>query len=1045
MRTRTSNRATVHGPVAAALLAAGAMASPAAAWAQADTNPPLPNAMLLVDTSGSMEYMMGVDPVTKKPRLAVCNDGNVNATNEQNRWITLLTVLNGEIPTYSCWQQSRSDTDFVTEFTTAGVQPYDKDYYLPFTRVASWNGMGAACTMGPDQTNWPGAGGVFSFVPTAIKAHRVKNLAQSCPPAYGAGGSIPQTQDGLLDAFADKVRFGLMTFDGATSQKTGLTPGKTLDMAGGSEGLWSYYPGWDSGGTSYAKGKPEQCLVDQTIEVGARNAAAPPWEGRMLAFGDPKAPIIDIAAQNERIQQSLMTVRPYGATPLAGMLSDASYFFTGDPAQDYTTPNDATRKFGPKDDPYIIGGCRKNFIILLTDGAPNLDLRNGCKNNAPGPPDGTCPFKTPAQIAWDLAHPADPNRAVQTFVVGFAFSSQDSGGPIPIDCTTLVNQGNGAVNPVCNAPPNDGVRACCEMAQIAYNGGTGFPRFADDKTTLRKALNDILSDVAKSTTTRTTPVFAPGSASGGPNGAAGANIFSSMLVSTGSLWSGVLERQRIVCEQDTATKQFTIKSLDVAGGDKFADNVNSGQGPARYFYTVDPPIAANTADASLTLRNSNSIADGLGTKVGTVKQGDINSFYSKPSPDALQVAVSGPTQSVCGTAKTGVSPVACRDRIMRWELGLPPIDGSIYARETAGKPNAFGSIYHSTPVVVGPPRELIQDEAYTAFSLKYTARKQILYTATTDGQLHAFDMSLVDAKQVPSVSNNELWSFLPPGVLPGLKSLYPGVEQRLLDQPVVVRDVVYSRSRQQAIAPYAPGAPGYSTVLASGFGPWLGGYYAIDITKPVRDSSDNTSGPQFLWQVSKDSNGNPLFGTSVTPTITTLFFSPDNNPPREIAVAILPGGDGPEVASPIGCDRYDTVPASVDSSYKPRTKTRCYKSDEPSRSVTIVNLETGEVIRRFDRQWCSNTSAFPSALKLRTTCAPFDSPITGTAVAYPNGTGLVANRAFASICRARAPRTGRRRCSSTRTTRTIRPPARSPASRSRSPLLQRSIASATSC
>jgi len=66
------------------------------------------------------------------------------------------------------------------------------------------------------------------------------------------------------------------------------------------------------------------------MEVGARNAAAPPWEGRMVPFGSPFAPIGDVRATNDHIQQVLSAVRPFGATPINGLLNDARTFFRDD-------------------------------------------------------------------------------------------------------------------------------------------------------------------------------------------------------------------------------------------------------------------------------------------------------------------------------------------------------------------------------------------------------------------------------------------------------------------------------------------------------------------------------------------------------------------------------------------------------------------------------------------------------------------------------------------------------------------------------------------
>src|SRR5262249_32001846 len=154
-------------------------------------------------------------------------------------------------------------------------------------------------------------------------------------------------------------------------------------------GAWSYFLNWQNGGAcggnvSCAKGHPTAC-IDQVMEVGARNSAAPPWEGRLIPFGSPLASISDVGTVNDHIQKALLGVRPSGGTPINGMLADARDFLRNDGSQDMTTgaPMCDTKTgigcFGPRFDPYVQGGCRKNFIILLTDGAPNLDLRPSCE------------------------------------------------------------------------------------------------------------------------------------------------------------------------------------------------------------------------------------------------------------------------------------------------------------------------------------------------------------------------------------------------------------------------------------------------------------------------------------------------------------------------------------------------------------------------------------------------------------------------------------------------------------------------------------------
>src|SRR5262245_24684474 len=84
---------------------------PGVAGGQKDTTPQLPNVLLLVDTSGSMEYLIPPDP-TDATGVKLMLPGSANApagsacnapanTTVLNRWATLATVLTGTIPSFS--------------------------------------------------------------------------------------------------------------------------------------------------------------------------------------------------------------------------------------------------------------------------------------------------------------------------------------------------------------------------------------------------------------------------------------------------------------------------------------------------------------------------------------------------------------------------------------------------------------------------------------------------------------------------------------------------------------------------------------------------------------------------------------------------------------------------------------------------------------------------------------------------------------------------------------------------------------------------------
>src|SRR6202044_2228223 len=95
--------------------------------------PPLPNVMILLDTSGSFERM--IDGSLPE---ANANGGNnacqFGIQTTPNRWGTALQALTGDIqPFYSCVAESRASGaaggaySLMNEFQIAAKQPYDSN------------------------------------------------------------------------------------------------------------------------------------------------------------------------------------------------------------------------------------------------------------------------------------------------------------------------------------------------------------------------------------------------------------------------------------------------------------------------------------------------------------------------------------------------------------------------------------------------------------------------------------------------------------------------------------------------------------------------------------------------------------------------------------------------------------------------------------------------------------------------------------------------------------------------------------------------------
>ena len=363
----------------------------------------------------------------------------------------------------------------------------------------------------------------------------------------------------------------------------------------------------------------------------------------------------------------------------------------------------------------------------------------------------------------------------------------------------------------------------------------------------------------------------------------------------------------------------------------------------------------------------------------------------------------------CVSATVSVTPAVltedssvddCRSLIVDHLVGLN--DGVNPSRCGASGCSVFGGIYHSVPTTVpGRPSDLLRDESYEAFTTEMAqlARPSVLYTSTVDGLLHAFNLAPypgsenAEERAVDSIQNNELWAFLPPAVLPVLHTQYPKTPMVLLDGVPVIKDVVATKTgtgdsavlsgyeRRQGDA--TTGGGFWRTVLVQGFGKGQvdSGYFALDITDP-----DPTIGGRFRWQLTRNASGNALFGSGGTPLITTVFLDSGAGGPREVAVAVLPGGEavhGTGSSTAIG----EVMPADP-ASFTTTRQVRSYSS-LAARSLTIVRLDTGEVLRTFrpaESAGMFSTSVFTPTV--------IPAPITGQPKAFPEVTGAVADRIY---------------------------------------------------
>ncbi|MEZ4409468.1 MAG: PilC/PilY family type IV pilus protein [Polyangiales bacterium] len=847
-------------------LAAAVTTASVSAQAQPDIRLIRPNIMTMLDNSGSMEWRVssrvvcgGVGTPPDGGECNRCSNGasmcspSCPASEQRNRWTTALEVLTGSIQNYTCLEAPRTDSS-----------SYDYLYQIPHHLPLS-NGV----------------------------------------PLFRAGAA--QSNDGIFDVYADRVRFGLMTFD--NDQRPGLAAYDGMFSYAANRDLRFNYPGCPT----------------YTVNLGARRASvdnnySDQVPGGLISVGSPSADTAALGLINRQIQESLtgrastMTaaevpgLRPYGQTPIAAMLEDVLNY--------WRTNSDVTDgSMGGSGDPYF--NCRTRANLLITDGAPNMDFRYNSGASCEGGT-GHCPYQRPELTAMEMAMMGPGNPAVRTYVL--AFNALDS-------------EVSSALEP------------------IAIAGNTSRVYYASDRPSFAAALSSILDTITSVTSTRTPPVFGEA----GTPSAVGTTQYqfnASFTVAPGVPWSGNLVRTRTTCEAPSmgAAPVPTPQTPDQNQNDDFAFNLRRTQRDARgwgqrYLWTFVPTGATTPAAMQGPILNGQSTAVGQARELDATLDPRLFSYTSSGEVNTM----------------------------LAWLRGEPG---------TVRENRPLGDIYRSTPTFVAAPAINLQDQTFLQYrqrGLPATGRRRsavlvgtrepMLYVGTNDGILHAFNAD----------SGEEAWGFVPPYLVPQLRSGYPTSRTQGVDGTPVVKEVYYERSSGSLSDDSV-----WRTVMVVGLRNGGGAYVALDVTDPYN--------PSFLWQFT-DSD---LRVSSGTPAIGTVFVTiPSGNPilpatgaPVERAVAFLPGGTGQLSASCSATAPGGAMPSRPNSLLSPvrgsgrgasRTNHRCWDGDT-GQFLYVVDLKTGALLRKLGTGSGSNQAT--------------GSPIVGSPGLYNGVAGVVTTRAY---------------------------------------------------
>ncbi len=508
--------------------------------------------------------------------------------------------------------------------------------------------------------------------------------------------------------------------------------------------------------------------------------------------------INDVGTSYVALWASINSLSTGDYTPLGTALSEAFQYF-----------QNASAVTG---DACFTNGCRKNYVILVTDGADTVTCTAGSADIANR--------RATVYAAQTLRNGPDGVAGtaddINVFVVGF-------GGSLPANLQNTLNWAAyyGGTDSPASTPINSitgsftpGAALCDTVTGTANDPGaqaiSGYAFLASNASELATAIEQAINAARTGSYTRSQPVL---TISG--NSVSGDRIYSGFFDLPG--WKGHLDAWGV--DSAGAITDSTENSCTSTGAaylgelyDAGAALTNSTCGgyvapSARNIYTAvgSPTLSriyfnvsgTNTSAQQIDLCNALNIS---GFNCAT-NYADADTSAANNNPNELINFIRFSSTTFNGSGGT-------RDigSIPQWKLG---------------------DIWHSTPTIVGPPVGSFSSAGYNAFKSSKSTRPNVLIVGANDGMLHAFN---------DSNNGSELWSFIPNNLLGTLKDLNVG-HAFYVDASPTAADVCLNTTN---CGKSAEDVADWKTVVITGERDGGNAYFALDIT--------DTTNPNYLWQ-----------------------------------------------------------------------------------------------------------------------------------------------------------------------------------------------------
>jgi len=642
-------------------------------------------------------------------------------------------------------------------------------------------------------------------------------------------------------------------------------------------------------------------------------------------------------------------VRADTSTPLSEALVDVGRYFVGSLANPSggtglgaysvykrNTTDGGSSGSSPKSplDPSVL--CRKNYVVVLTDGEPYNDANDhhgsafsntfgadfdgdGNSNNASDlndTLDDVAAYLYQKDLVADSVMPGVQN--IVTYTIGFS-----------LDSTLL--------------------RDAAKNGDGQYFSSRTATDLADQ---LRYSLEDIVLR-GGSFTAAAVPTSQSGSGSG---------FFTAYFTPRprGFLYEGHLQAYRID-ENSNILGNDGQSAIDPTTGAFYEPRTT-------YFWDASDMLADPNNPRNLFYTRAGARDVFTTTTLGALDLGLVDAdLPNYPAPPGL------PFANAEGLA----------DAIVSYARGADSFDEDVDGDLTELRPHVLGDIFHSNPLVVGPPPlNLIGEQGYgpigspTSFVARYALRDKVLYAGANDGFLHAFDAGqyrIGDDPSTPSVTESdyydlgtglERFGFMPGFLLSSLPKLKQyAAKPFFVDGAPVVADAWIPGSASDTVKD----PDEWTTALVVGMRDGGKGYLALDVTDPDATSGAHGPYPRLLWEFADAAE--PLGNTWSNAVIARLKLEGGHAGD----FCGIDDGDGAAVPGGQGDCREEWVAifgAGYSEQGDPSSANALFDPTDPawlddSKGIFIVSLATGQVLARAsytasDPELAEMKYAFPS-------------------------------------------------------------------------------------